>query len=59
MPGVRLGEGCAVGAMSLVKQNVQSWTMVGGIPAHYLKERKRKILELEKDFLQQENGQSM
>ena len=59
LPGVRLGEGCAVGAMSLVKQNVQSWTMVGGIPAHYLKERKRKILELEKDFLQQENGQSM
>lgn len=55
LPGVSLGEGCAVAAMSLVKQNVQPWTMVGGIPARYLKERKRKILELEKDFLRQKN----
>ena len=33
LPGVVMYEGAAVGAMSLVKNNVDSFTIVGGIPA--------------------------
>jgi dTDP-4-amino-4,6-dideoxy-D-glucose acyltransferase len=33
LPGVRLGYGCAVGALSLVKQDVPPHTVVAGTPA--------------------------
>ena len=51
LPGVRLNEGCVVGAMTLVKKNVSEWTMVAGIPAKKIKDRKKDLLELEKEFL--------
>jgi galactoside O-acetyltransferase len=43
-----LGEGCSVGAMSLVKKVVQPWWVYVGIPAKPLKERSRELLELVK-----------
>ncbi|MCI8490144.1 MAG: acyltransferase [Lachnospiraceae bacterium] len=55
MPGVFLGEGCAVGAMSLVKESVEAWTIAAGIPSKSIKQRKQKPLELEIKFLQEEN----
>lgn len=51
LPNTDLGDGCAVGAMSLVKKNVEPWTIAAGIPAGYIKPRSKKLLELEKDFL--------
>ncbi len=50
LPGVSLGTGSAVGAMSLVKKDVEPWTIVAGIPAKYRKPRSKKLLELEKQF---------
>ena len=53
LPGTILGEGCAIGAMSLVKKNVEPWIMVAGIPAKYIKARSRRILDLETRFMQE------
>lgn len=53
LPGTILGEGCAIGAMSLVKENVEPWIMVAGIPAKYIKARSRRILDLETRFMQE------
>ncbi len=39
LPGVELGRGCAVGALSLVKQSVPAGHVVGGCPARFLKLR--------------------
>lgn len=39
-PGVSIGEGAVVGAKAAVFKNVDSWTVVGGNPAKFLKERK-------------------
>jgi putative colanic acid biosynthesis acetyltransferase WcaF len=39
-PGVYLKEGAVVGATSSVFKNVEPWTVVGGNPAKFLKERK-------------------
>lgn len=50
LPGLTLAEGAVVGAMSLVNKNLDEWTINVGIPAKFLKERKRNILELEKKF---------
>lgn len=50
-PGVHLAEGCAVGAMSLVNRSTEPWGIYTGNPARRLKERSRKLLELEQAFL--------
>lgn len=47
LPGVDIGEGCAVGAMSLVKKSCPAWGIYTGIPCSYLKERSKKLLEFE------------
>ena len=38
-PGVTIGEGAIVGARSAVFKDVDSWTVVGGNPAKYIKKR--------------------
>lgn len=45
LPGVTLGEGCAVGSMSLVNHSTEPWGIYVGIPARRVKERSRKLLE--------------
>jgi len=44
LPGCTLGEGCAVGALSLIKEDLAPWGIYGGIPARFLKERKKDLL---------------
>lgn len=55
MPGVILEEGTSVGAMSLVLETTIPWGIYIGIPAKRLKDRKKDLLELEKQYLQSEN----
>ncbi len=38
-PGVTVGEGAVVGARAAVFKDVEPWTVVGGNPAKYIKER--------------------
>ena len=51
LPGATIGEGCAVGAMSLVKGELEAWGIWVGIPARFLKKRSKKLLELEQDMI--------
>lgn len=44
LPGTILGEGVAVGALSLVKGSLDSWGIYGGVPAKLLKPRSRALL---------------
>ena len=46
-----IGEGCSLGAMTFVHKNLKPWGIYFGIPAKRLKERKRGLLKLEKEFL--------
>ena len=48
LPGVSLGDGCAVGAMSLVNRSFKSPKIIVGIPAKEIKSRKLNIFDLEK-----------
>lgn len=43
MPGVTIGEGAIVLAGSVVTKNVDPYTVVGGNPAKYIKNRPREI----------------
>ncbi|MEN6308502.1 MAG: acyltransferase [Anaerohalosphaeraceae bacterium] len=50
LPGVHMGQGAVVGAHSLVKKDCESFMIYVGNPAKPIKERSRKLLELEKQF---------
>ena len=39
-PGVKINEGAVVGARSAVFKDVEPWTVIGGNPAKFIKERK-------------------
>ena len=54
MPGVILAEGTSIGAMSLVVTNTTSWSIYIGNPAKKLKDRKKDLLELKKQYLKHE-----
>lgn len=50
LPNVEVGLGGAVGALSLVKRDVEPFAIMGGIPARKIGERQQKLLEIEKKF---------
>jgi len=47
MPACTLGEGVSVGALSLVKTDLDPWGMYAGVPVRWLRERKRDLLQVE------------
>ena len=58
LPGASIGEGAAIGSLSLVAKSVPDWSISTGIPCRVMKERSRKLLELEKAFLNRTNTQA-
>jgi acetyltransferase-like isoleucine patch superfamily enzyme len=46
-PGVTIGEGAIVGALSFVREDVPDWSIYAGIPAKRLGTRKQNVLALE------------
>ena len=51
LPGVEIGEGTAVGAMSMVINSLPEWKICRGIPARVLKDRSKKLKVLEQQYL--------
>lgn len=47
LPGVSIGDGAAIGALSFVKKSVPGYEIWGGNPLRYIKDRKTDILKLE------------
>lgn len=56
LPKVTIGDGSAVGALSLVMKSLEPWGIYFGSPAKRIKERSKQLLELEEQLLQ-EGGQ--
>lgn len=60
MPGVTIGEGCAVGANTLVLKDLAPWGIYAGQPARRLAERpKERILQLEEALREEERNRPM
>ena len=57
LPGVRIGEGCSFGAMSMVSKSTEPWGVYVGCPARRIKERDAAgIKERERLLLESEAG---
>ena len=52
LPGVTLEEGTSIGANSLVLKSTEPWGIYAGSPIKKLKDRKKDLLKLEKEFLE-------
>lgn len=55
LPYVEIGEGTAVGAMSMVERSLPEWKICRGIPARALKERSKNLKEKQEQFLNLNN----
>ena len=55
LPGVVIGTGCAVGAMSLVNKTLDDWGVYVGVPCRRITDRNRDLLQLEREFLANNN----
>jgi galactoside O-acetyltransferase len=58
LPGVTIGEGVSVGSLSLVNRNCEPFKIYVGVPAKTIKDRSRKLLDLEKRFLSRNQERS-
>ena len=54
LPGVEIGEGAAVGAMSLVRKSIEGWKIYSGNPLHEVGERSRDLLHLAEQLAERE-----
>lgn len=54
LPGVTIGEGSSVGALSLCSKSLEAWGIYAGSPAKRIKERSSKLLELEEKLRSEE-----
>jgi galactoside O-acetyltransferase len=45
MPGISIPKGVAVGALSLVNKDPDSWTIIAGIPAKAIRKRSKNLLK--------------
>lgn len=52
LPGVSIGDGVAIGALSLVNKNCEPFKIYTGNPAKVLKNRSNRLIEMEKRFKQ-------
>jgi acetyltransferase-like isoleucine patch superfamily enzyme len=58
LPGVTLEEGVAIGALSLVNKNCESFWIYSGIPVKRKKERKQELLTTERKFISRRLNQT-
>lgn len=45
-PDINIRDGGYVGAMTLINESLEPWTIYAGIPARILKKRSKKMIEL-------------
>jgi acetyltransferase-like isoleucine patch superfamily enzyme len=50
LPNVAISEGCAVGALSLVRSSTDAWGVYAGVPARRIRDRSQNLLAHERAF---------
>lgn len=50
LPSINIGDGVAVGALSLVNKSLSEWGIYAGCPARFLRERSKAVLRITQEF---------
>lgn len=50
LPNVKIGEGCSIGAHSLITKSLEPWGIYFGVPVKRIRDRSKDLLELEKAY---------
>jgi acetyltransferase-like isoleucine patch superfamily enzyme len=58
-PGVVLAEGTSIGALSMVTESTEEWSVYFGKPAKRIRARKRDLLRLEEQYLSADSKNSI
>ncbi|MFD2447779.1 acyltransferase [Vogesella fluminis] len=58
LPGISLNDGSVIAALSLVNKDCEPFKIYGGVPAKPLKERKKNLLDLEVQFLEDKKNKT-
>ena len=58
LPSVIVGEGAAIGALSLVHMKVEPWTINLGVPLRVVNSRRKELLALEERLMKMPNDSS-
>lgn len=56
LPGAYVAEGCAFGALSLIKRKTEAWKIYAGVPCRVIGDRKKDVLKLEKELIKSQKG---
>ena len=56
LPGVTVGEGSAVGALSFVNCSLEAWGVYAGVPARRIRDRAKDIIAREEELMRQTDG---
>jgi galactoside O-acetyltransferase len=59
LPGSIIQEGVAIGANSLVKGECRAWSIFAGSPIKFIKERSKRVLELEIEIKPMKGSQKL
>lgn len=51
LPGVKIGEGSAIGALSLVTKAIEPFSIYAGVPLKKIKSRNRRLIDMENLYL--------
>lgn len=57
LPGVEVGEGAVLGAMSMANRDLEPWTINVGVPCQPIRARERGLINLAADVRKQIDGQ--
>lgn len=56
MPGVRIEEGCSIGAGAVVTKSTAPWSTYMGVPARKISDKSKQCISLLEQYLQEENN---
>lgn len=56
LPDCVIGEGCSIGALSVVKRSLDPWGVYAGIPVRRIKDRRKDLLSLERELAAREKA---
>lgn len=55
-PGVKVAEGCSVGAMALLNKSTEPWGIYLGNPARRVRNRSQELLKLEQEYVSEHDS---